>query len=152
MLTDYALGIENLLFSIAVYSRMHSENRVTGLLFLLGFLAQAVAGIAGGTFHGFALYVSPATRQELWNLVVLSVGATLGFLASGIHAADVHPEDGKWIVAGVTAGVLGLGIQVSGFRAHQFVSQNDIFHTIQIAAMALFFRGASHLEDRASRI
>jgi uncharacterized protein DUF6962 len=151
MLTDYALGIENLFFSIAVYSRMHPRNRVTGLLFLLGYLAQAVSGIAGGTFHGFALYISPTTRQELWNIVVLSVGASLGFLASGIHAADVHGESGRWIVAGVAVGILGLGIQVSGFRAHQFLSHNDIFHTIQIAAMYLFFRGASHLEDRAYR-
>jgi ABC-type uncharacterized transport system permease subunit len=151
MLTDYALGIENLFFSIVVYSRMHPKNRVTGLLLLLGFFAHALSAMAGGTFHGFALYVSPSTRQELWNLVVLSTGATLGFLASGIHAAEVHREDGKWIVAGVTIAVLGLGIQVSGFRAHQFLSQNDIFHTIQIAAMYLFFRGSSHLEDRTQR-
>jgi hypothetical protein len=149
MLTDYALGIENLFFSIFIYLRMHSSNRVTGLLLLLGFLAEALSGFAGGTFHGFAAVVESATRQSLWNLTLLSIGATIAFLASAIHAADVHRENGKWIFAAVVIGVAGLGVQGTGFRAHQPWNHNDYFHLIQIAAMYLFFRGAQHLKDRS---
>jgi len=80
---------------------------------------------------------------------MLGVGAAVGFLASAIHAAQVRYEDGKWLGAGIVVGVLGLGIQVTGFRAHQPYNHNDIFHVIQIGAMCLFFKGVRNLEDRA---
>jgi Family of unknown function (DUF6962) len=149
MLTDYALGIENLFFSIFIYLRMHSRNRVTGLLLLLGFLAEAVSGFAGGTFHGFATVFESATRQSLWNLTLLAIGATIAFLASAIHAADVYRENGKWIVAGVVIGVAGLGVQATGFRAHQDWNHNDVFHIFQIVAIYLFFKGSVRLKDRS---
>ena len=149
MLTDYALGLLNLFFAISTYNGMHARNRVSGLLLLLGFAFQAISGFSGGTFHGFADYLQASGRQSVWNLTVLSIGASLGFLASAIHAADVHRVHGRWIVAGVVLGVAGLGIQATHFRAHQPFNHNDIFHVIQLVAMFLFFRGARHLIDRA---
>jgi hypothetical protein len=148
MLTDYALGAVNLFFTISILTKRHSRNRVSGLLLLLGFLSQTIAGFVGGTYHGFANDVSAHTLKWLWNVTLLTIGGTVGFLVSGIHAADVHKENGNWIVAAVVIGVAGLGIQFTGFRAHQDFNHNDIFHVIQIAAMFLFFRGASRLEDR----
>jgi len=150
MLTDFALGAVNLFFAFATYNNFNSKNRVVSLLLLLGFLAQALSGIAGGVFHGFSLEMTNATRQQIWNLTLLGIGATLGFLASAIHAADVRRENGKWIVAGVAIGVAGLGIQMTGFRLHQSFNHNDIFHVIQIAGIFLFFKGARRLRDRAA--
>ena len=99
MLTDYALGAANLLFAFFILSRMNTRNRVTGLLLLLGFLAEGVAAIAGGTFHGFAKQLDAGIHQTLWNLIMLTAGATIALLASGIHAANVRKENGNWIVA-----------------------------------------------------
>ena len=149
MLTDYALSAANLFFAISTYNSMNSRNRVTGLLLLQGFVAQAVSGFAGGTFHGFALQLETSTRQLFWNVVVFSVGATLGFLGSAIHAADVQRENGKWLVGAVVIAVAGLGVQLTGFRAHRDFNHNDIFHMIQIVAMSMFFRGSRRLLDRA---
>src|SRR5262245_15011590 len=118
MLTDYALGATNLLFAISTYNRMHLRNRVSGLLLLLGFAAQALSSFAGGTFHGVAAEF-PESRQWLWNLTTISIGATLAFLASAVHASVVRRENGKWIVAGVVLGIAGLGIQATGYRAGQ---------------------------------
>jgi uncharacterized protein DUF6962 len=148
MLTDYALGAVNLFFTISILTKLHSRNKVSGLLLLLGFLSQTIAGFAGGTYHGFAAEVAPQTLRSIWNLTVLSIGGSVAFLASAIHAADVHKESGNWIVAAIAIGVAGLGIQFTGFRAHQDFNHNDIFHVIQIAAMFLLFRGVSRLEDR----
>src|SRR5215510_1473270 len=75
MLTDYVLGVANLFFAFSIYAGMDSRNRVSGLLLLLGFLAQSVSALAGGTFHGFALYLHEARRQQLWTLITLSIGA-----------------------------------------------------------------------------
>ena len=148
MLTDYALGAVNLFFTISILTKLHSRNKVSGLLLLLGFLAQTIAGFTGGTYHGFAAEVTPHTLRWLWNVTLLAIGGTIAFLASGIHAADVHKDNGNWIVAAIAIGVAGLGIQFTGFRSHQDFNHNDIFHVIQIAAMFLFFRGVSRLEDR----
>jgi ABC-type multidrug transport system permease subunit len=148
MLTDYALGAVNLFFTISILTKLHSRNRVSGILILLGFLSQTIAGFAGGTYHGFALELSSPALRSVWNLTVLTIGASIAFLMSGVHAADVHKENGNWIVAAVAIGVLGYGIQLTGFRSHQNFNHNDLFHVIQIAAMFLFFRGASRLEDR----
>lgn len=148
MLTDYALGALNLFFAISILTKVHSRNKVTGLLLLLGFLSQSISGFVGGTYHGFASQLEAHTLMWLWNFTLLSIGGTIAFLASAIHAADVHKENGVWIVSGVVIGVAGMGIQLTGFRAHQNFNHNDIFHLIQIAAMCLFFKGTRRLEDR----
>jgi len=148
MLTDYALGAVNLFFAISILTKLHSRNKVSGLLLLLGFLSQAVSGFAGGTYHGFAAQFEAHTIKSIWNLTVLSIGGSIAFLASAIHAADVHKENGNWIVAGVLVGIAGYGIQLTGFRAHQDFNHNDLFHLVQIAAMCLVFKGTRRLEDR----
>ena len=149
MLTDYALGAANLLFAISTYSRLHSANRVTGLLLLLGFLAESISAFAGGTFHGFAAHLQGGNRQTLWNLTMVSAGCALAFLSSGVHSADVRRNNGQWIVGGVLVAVASLGIQLTGFRSHQDFNHNDIFHLILISAMYLFYKGARNLQDRA---
>ena len=148
MLTDYALGAADLFFTISILSTINSRNKVTALLLALGFLAGTVSATAGGTFHGFSLHFEEAGLRRLWNIILLSIGATGAFLGSAVHAAQVRRENGKWIIAALVVTVIGLGIQLSGFRAHQDFNHNDIFHVIQLAAMCLFFKGARHLQDR----
>ena len=149
MLTDYALGAADLLFTAAILSRINPRNKVTGLLLALGFLTGAISGFAGGAFHGFSLQFEAAGLRRLWNTVVLSVGATGAFFGSAVHTANVQRQHGKWIVAAVVLTLAGLGVQMTGFRAHQHFNHNDIFHVIQILAMYVFFIGARGLQDRA---
>jgi len=148
MLTDYALAVANLFFTISTFTNYNSQNRVVGLLLFLGFSIQMISAIAGGTFHGFAEYLQASGRQSLWNIVLVTIGASVAFLAAGVHAANVRREDGMWIAVAVAVGVVGLLIQRSGFRTRQPFNHNDIFHVIQIVAMFLFFMGARNLCDR----
>lgn len=148
MLTDYALATANLLFAVSIYTKLHSRNRVTGLLLMLGFVAESISAFAGGTFHGFAAHIKAPDLRSLWNVILISAGCALAFLASGIHAAEVRRVNGRWIVAGIVVAVVSLGIQMTGFRTRQNFNHNDIFHTILIAAMYLFYKGAGTLRDR----
>jgi hypothetical protein len=148
MLTDYALGAVNLFFAISTFNRMDSSNRVSGLLLLLGFSFQAISAFIGGTFHGFATHFDAAALRGLWNLTLLSIGATVGFLGGGIHSAHIPRENGKWIVAAVVVALVGVAVQVSGFRARQAFNHNDVFHLIVIVSMYLFFKGCRTLQDR----
>jgi len=149
MLTDYALGAADLFFTISILSTVNSRNKVTAILLALGFLAGTISAIAGGTFHGFSLHFEEAGLRRLWNVILLSIGATGAFLGSAVHAAYVRRENGKWIVAALVVTLIGLGIQLTGFRAHRDFNHNDIFHVIQLVAMCLFFKGSRHLQDRA---
>lgn len=53
-----------------------------------------------------------------------------------------------WVLGGVGVSVLAAGIQASGFALHRHFNHNDLYHVIQIAAMALFYIGGSRLRDR----
>ena len=46
-----------------------------------------------------------------------------------------------WIIAGVHATMLGALVQQSGFSLHLHFNHNDLYHLIQIAGLALFYRG-----------
>src|SRR5204863_7346902 len=148
MLTDYALAAANLFFTLSILPTLNSRNKVTALLLTLGFLAGAISGGAGGTFHGFSLHFEEAALKRLWNLTLCSIGATGAFFVSAVHAADVRREEANWMISAVVVTLIGLGIQVTGFRSHEYFNHNDIFHVVQIGAMYLFFRGARYLNDR----
>jgi len=52
-----------------------------------------------------------------------------------------------WILAGVVVSVAAALVQASGFALHRHFNHNDLYHVIQIAAMALLYRGARILTD-----
>ena len=53
-----------------------------------------------------------------------------------------------WMLGGVGVSVLAAGVQASGFALHRHFNHNDLYHVIQIAAMALFYIGGGRLRDR----
>jgi hypothetical protein len=52
-----------------------------------------------------------------------------------------------WIVAGVALSVIAGLVQASGFAPHAHFNHNDLYHVIQLAAIALFYFGARRLTD-----
>ncbi len=57
-------------------------------------------------------------------------------------------ESARWLLAGLALSLVGLAIQQSSIGSGAYFNHNDIFHTLQIAALWLFYRGAKMLEDR----
>ena len=51
------------------------------------------------------------------------------------------------ILAGVAVSIAGAAVQASGFRLHEHFNHNDLYHVIQIAALALLYRGAKRLQS-----
>jgi hypothetical protein len=51
------------------------------------------------------------------------------------------------IVAGVALSVIAGLVQASGFAPHPHFNHNDLYHVIQLAAIALFYLGARRLTD-----
>lgn len=114
------------------------------LLWVLGFGSGAIAAFVGGTFHGFALYMSEGTRRSLWNVTMLSIGASAAFMISAALAGPLDRQLAStvWFKRGLGLSVIGLAVQATGFRHGQNYNHNDLFHVIQTIALYFFFRGA----------
>lgn len=83
VLTDYALALECALFAWLLW-RARKGGPVS-FWFALGFLATALAALAGGTFHGFFGDERSAAHRILWPMVLLMIG--VGSLAFANVAA-----------------------------------------------------------------
>jgi hypothetical protein len=53
-----------------------------------------------------------------------------------------------WIIAGVSVSFLAAGVQRSGIALHASFNHNDLYHVVQMAGLALLYRGAALLHDR----
>ncbi len=149
MLTDYALALVSLSFSFLLFRSGQRAARAVRL-WAWGFLILAAAALAGGSFHGWAFYLDAGTRRTLWNLTMLLIGASSALMIAGTATSRIARRDQstKWLLAGVALSLVGLAIQQSSLGFGAGFNHNDIFHTLQIASLWLFYRGARRLEDR----
>jgi hypothetical protein len=53
-----------------------------------------------------------------------------------------------WIVGGVLVSFLAAAIQALGIEPHPRFNANDLYHVVQMGALAFFYRGARELRDR----
>jgi len=141
LITDYALAVISTVFGILLLrSRTHRGT----LLWSIGFLTLAGAGLTGGSFHGFRLMMSDSAHRSLWNITCLMIGASAAFMISGAITGPLsrYGKNTRWHAAGLILSIAGLVIQQSHFSLHPSFNHNDLFHCVQIVALWCFFRGA----------
>ena len=99
-------------FAIAIGRSIGPFNRVSGWFWCAAFIAAAVAGVAGGTFHAMAAGSQEPLRQQLWSLTMVSIGASGAFMAAVVRAADVQRKDGtvRWLSAGIAVTLIGAAV------------------------------------------
>jgi hypothetical protein len=139
-ITDYGLAFVSVFLGLILLR--HSGR--TSLLWGIGFLSAAGAAAGGRTFHGFAPYFDEANHRAIWNLTIVLIGASGGFMISAALSGPLK-RDGpntRWLKAGLLLTIGGLGVQQSGFSLHPHFNHNDIYHCLQAVALYLFFRGA----------
>ena len=110
LLTDYLLAV--LAAGLGIRLARAVPAGATGRrLWAAGFLAGAVAALAGGTVHGFRGWLPPAVRAGLWVTYLFGVGLADGLLLFGIVMATLR---GAWLRAGlaVTAAKLAFYLAV----------------------------------------
>jgi hypothetical protein len=141
LVTDYALAGFAAVFGIALLrSRTHRGT----LLWSIGFLSLAAAGLTGGSFHGFRLVMSDSAHRSFWNITCILIGASAGFMISGalIGPLSRYGKNTRWHAAGLVVSLGGLVIQQGHLSLHPSFNHNDLFHCVQIVALYCFFRGA----------
>jgi hypothetical protein len=101
-LTDYGLAVECALFTYLIYRRGAQENRLRPW-FLIFFGSIGIAGLAGGTVHGFFLDEKTTGYAILWPATLIAIGVTA--LASWIVGARLlfPAEKARWIAVAAAA-------------------------------------------------
>lgn len=148
--TDYVLAAASLGFAIAIGRSIGPHNRVSAWFWCAAFIAAAVAGAAGGTFHFLDSASGDAARRPLWTTVLVSMGAFGAFVTAGIHAAYVQRKDGtvQWLVSGIAVTLIGATVQGLRLPLNQWFDHNGVYHLIQIVGLYLFYRCACTVHDR----
>lgn len=72
MLTDYLLAAVTAALAFALWRSARGRPAVA--VYAIGFAALALSAAAGGTYHGFALELSPGTLAALWKVTTWTVG------------------------------------------------------------------------------
>jgi hypothetical protein len=82
LLTDYLLAALVLGFALRL-GRNARPGQVSRWMWSLAFYTSAAAALAGGTYHGFILYLPPLAGVLLWKVTVYAVGLASLFLFAG---------------------------------------------------------------------
>jgi Ca2+/Na+ antiporter len=119
-------------------------------LWVLAFAVTAVAALAGGTAHGFRLYLGEANGSLVWTVTVWSIGAgAVLLLLAGLRAAlrpETHDQkDRKTGVSllkkGIVVSAVGIVLMVSRVSLHPHFNQNDLYHVVQMVGLYCFYKG-----------
>jgi hypothetical protein len=118
-------------------------------LWVAAFAITAVAALAGGTAHGFRLYLG-AHWSVVWTVTLWSIGAgALLLLLAGLRSV-LRPETGaqkdrkagaSWLKKGIVVSAIGIVLMASKVSLHPHFNQNDLYHVVQMAGLYCFYRG-----------
>jgi hypothetical protein len=106
------------------------------------FSGQLRAFILTAALAKLVVYSAWMLSHDAFLYVVIDTGIAF------IVVAALHLW--KWngpILAGVAVSIAGALVQASGFKLHEHFNHNDLYHVIQIAALALLYRGAKRLQS-----
>ncbi len=97
LLTDYALALLTIYFAAQLLKKKTGQRAVQ--LWSAAFLVTAFAAIAGGTAHGFVLYLNDFSQTVIWKATVYAIGAASFCLLTGTIIAAIRPPLQTWLVA-----------------------------------------------------
>lgn len=156
MATDYLLSVLCGALAVSLLVRAGTSKRRTVFLWTVSLLVAAFAALAGGTAHGFRLYLGTANHAMVWTVTLYSIGlsAVLMLLAAVRSARHPATADGMrrrrghgWLKRGLLLTIIGLLIQRGGWGLHEHFNHNDIYHLMQMVGIYFFYRGVLELHD-----
>jgi hypothetical protein len=120
---------------------------VASFAMVVGSTMAVVSGLARQALITVALakllvYSAWMLTHDEFIFVVIDAGIAFAAVA----ALHLWRWNG-FLLAGVALSVVAALVQASGLALHQHFNHNDLYHLIQIAAMALFYCGARRLTD-----
>lgn len=134
-ITLYSIGVASY-FMVAGTARAALRHRIGS--WMIGVAALKLAGY---------LYWS-TVRPEFSVAVYDYVPNMIVVLVMGVMLRRRRRDPaGLSLATGVVVSFLAAGIQQSGLALAEYFNHNDLYHVVQMFALVLFYRGASHLQD-----
>ena len=96
-----------------------------------------------------AVYTAWMLAHDDYRYVVLDTAIAMAMLLSlhGWSAVSRRDQASYWALAGIAVSALAAAVQYHRVTLHAHFNHNDLYHLVQIAAMALFFRGGKLLRE-----
>ncbi len=151
MITDYLLAGQAVFLAMSLWRKSRAAGKGSVGPWVLAFLVAALAALAGGTSHGFRLYLGEANWSIVWTVTVWSIGAgsvlmLIAGLRSALRPETDNQEHRKVGVSSLRKGILvsaiGITLMVAKVSFHKHFNQNDLYHVIQMVGLLYFYRGA----------
>ena len=149
------------IMSAATYALSWKVTVLAIGMFSFGMMAGSIFATTRGTARTALLAIAAAQLlvYSAWMLVhdeyryvVLDTATALAalLLLHGWSAATRRDEASYWVLAGIGASAAAAAVQFYGVSLHEYLNHNDLYHLIQLAGMALFFRGGKLMRDRTA--
>jgi hypothetical protein len=120
-----------------------------------GMLAGSAYTTTSGNAHR-ALLAAAALKlvlYETWMIghddfvFVVADTASAMLAVAALHLLALDNPATRWILGGVAVSLIAAGIQAGKLALHEHFNHNDLYHVVQIAAMALYYAGARRMTD-----
>ncbi|HUQ27914.1 MAG TPA: hypothetical protein VM051_04940 [Usitatibacter sp.] len=98
----------------------------------------------------FAVYAGWMLFHDAYVFVVVDTAVAMAIVAA-LHAfpsAAWRSPGSRWMVGAVALSAIAAAVQASRWAPHPAFNHNDLYHVLQMVAMALFYAGARELRDR----
>jgi hypothetical protein len=100
--TDYVLGALTAVLAWRLFQQNRARRQLAVGLWAAALAATSAGSFAGGSYHGFAVSMTPGTAAALWTLTTLVVGlASLFLLSSVICASFTGAQRTRWLAAAI---------------------------------------------------
>ena len=97
-----------------------------------------------------ALYEAWMLGHDAFIFVVADTASAMLAVAA-LHLLKLDNPATRWILSGVVVSLVAAGIQAGRLALHEYFNHNDLYHVVQIAAMALYYAGARRMTDFSRR-
>ncbi len=99
----------------------------------------------------FALYAAWMLWHNAYVFVVIDTSVAMLIVAvlHGRNAQARQAPGSRWMLGAVAMSAVAAGVQAGHLALHEHFNHNDLYHVLQMGAMAMFYAGASVLRDRA---
>jgi hypothetical protein len=141
----YAISWKVTVFAIGVFGFGMVAGSV--LATTVGAVRAGLLAIAGAQLVVYAAWM---LAHDAYGYVVLDTAIAMAtlLLVHGWSAVFRRDNASCWALAGIAISALAAAVQYHQVTLHKYFNHNDLYHVIQIAAMALFFKGGKLLRDR----
>lgn len=140
MLTDYALALLTIYFAGQLLKKKTGQRAVQ--FWSAAFLATAFAALAGGTSHGFALYLNDFAQTVIWKTTVYAIGIASFCMLAGTIIAAIKPPLQIWLVAASALKFLIYAIWMINHNDFKYVIYDYVPAMLAVLALQIY----SHLK------